>query len=318
MPIYFILRVASILATLLVVAYSPTQKILLNIVYSLALAHYVLAFVYSRRQITDAFRQPYGLVPLLSIVFLGAGLYAGQFSLLFFFGLHHAFNEAFIMRATLSADDPDVKSLRGSAVLVHFLLYLFILRRQAGFTLGSSNPFYTFVTGYGAVSKYLPFILLVGALVASYGVFFYYLYRLRRLLTARTLIENCGLEILGLVVAAASFTVFFSYLYFVLYHVVFWSLFPLPKISAAGKAQLGWYLGLSAACVAAFVVISPIGPVFTSRYAAYLFQKQFILWTYIHITSSFLLSNAHPEWIVNLFRPIKGGAALAEPSTRAA
>ena len=109
-----------------------------------------------------------------------------------------------------------------------------------------------------------------------------------------------------------------SYLYFVLYHVVFWSLFPLPKISAAGKAHLGWYLGLSAACVAAFVAISPIGPVFTSRYAVSIFQRQFILWTYIHITSSFLLSNAHPEWIVNLFRPIKSAAALAEPTTRAA
>jgi hypothetical protein len=318
MPIYFILRVASIFITLAVVAYSPMPRILANIVYSLALAHYVLALIYSRRQIAEAFTRPYGLVPLLSIVLLGAGLYLGQFSLLIFFGLHHAFNEAFIMRATLPSDDADVKSLRGSAVLVNFLLYLFILRGQAGLSFGSSNPFYTFIAGYGGASRYVAVFVLVAALVVSYGVFFFYLYRIRRLLTLRTLIENCGLEILGLVVAAASFTVFFSYLYFVLYHVVFWSLFPLPKMSAAGRTQLGWYLGLSAACVAAFVAISPIGPVFTSRYAANIFQKQFILWTYIHITSSFLLSNAHPEWIVNLFRPVKSAAPLAEPGTRAA
>jgi hypothetical protein len=318
MPIYFILRIASIFISVAIVAYSPMPRILANIVYSLALAHYALAVIYSRRQIGEAFTRPYGLVPLLSIVLLGAGMYLGQFSLLLLFGFHHAFNEAFITRVTLPTDNSDVKSLRGSAVLVHFLLYLFILRGQAGLAYGSSNPFYTFVAGYGAASRYTAFFVLVGALAVSYGVFFYYLYRVRRLLTIRTLIENCGLEILGLAVAAASLTLFFSYLYFVLYHVVFWSLFPLPKIASAGKAQVGWYVGLSAGFMALFVALSPLGPVFSSRYAANFFQKQFILWTYIHITSSFLLSNAHPEWIVNLFRPMKSGAALAEPSTRAA
>jgi hypothetical protein len=34
-----------------------------------------------------------------------------------------------------------------------------------------------------------------------------------------------------------------------------------------------------------------------------LFSKQFTLWSYIHITLSLALSNAHPKWIVDLFRP---------------
>jgi hypothetical protein len=62
------------------------------------------------------------------------------------------------------------------------------------------------------------------------------------------------------------------------------------------------YAGLTVVCLAGFFLLSPIG-LFPTRTGNSVFAQQFILWTYVHITASFFLSNAHPEWIVNLFRP---------------
>lgn len=301
LPVHFLLRLTSLLIVVLIVSRSPNTRTWTNIVYGLALAHYLLALLYSRRQIVETLRRPYGAVPLLSIAILGIGLYLGQFSLLIYFALHHAFNEAFMIRDAAPADDPDVKALRGSAVLVHILLYLFILRRQAAFSFGAGSTMYALISGY-ITTKYLAFYAIGAALTVSYAAFFYYLYRVRRFLTARTFVENCGMELVGLFLVAVSFSVSFSYLHVVLYHVVFWSLYPIPKLWSAGAAKTAGYLILTAAAAAVFLALSPIG-LFTSRAAAGVFQRQFILWTYVHITSSLLLSNAHPEWIVNLFRP---------------
>lgn len=302
MPIYLLFRIASILIVGLIATQSASQKTWISIVYGFGFAHYVMAMIYSKGQLADTVKQPYALVPSFSIVVLGAALYFGQVSLLFYFSLHHAFNEAFILNAGLPRDNSDVKAFRGSAVLVHLFLYFLILRRQASFSFTPSNPLYSLALGLYSGNRYLLPYLAIGGLAISYVIFFYYLSRIRSLMNLRTLIENCGFELLGLIVLAASIQVRFSYLHIVLYHFVFWSLFPLPKMWTLGRADLVRYLGLTIVCTAAFLLLSPIG-LFPSRYATSMFQQQFMLWSYIHITSSFLLSNAHPEWIVNLFRP---------------
>ncbi len=308
MPIYFLLRILTILIVVVSVTTVPTPKAWLAFVYSIALAHYLMALIYSRRQIAEAFRQPHVLLPLFSVAILGTTMYMASFLLIFYFGLHHAFNEAFILRGTIPAEDDNVKAFRGSAVIVHLMLYLFIVRRQAGIVLGPANPLFGLAGGRSGT--YLSLFLLLGALAVAYVFFFYYLYRIRRFLDLKSLIENCGFELVGLVVALVSIQVFFSYLHVVLYHVVFWTLFPLPKIASMGMKQLASYLGLTAVFSAAFLLLSPLG-LFPSRYASALFAQQFYIWTVVHITSSFLLSNAHPEWIVNLFRS-KAPAALAK------
>jgi hypothetical protein len=144
-------------------------------------------------------------------------------------------------------------------------------------------------------------------------VFFFYLYRIRRFLNRRTLIENCGGEIAGLFIAVVSLTVTFSYLHVVLYHVISWTFYPIPKLWAQGARQLAIYVGLTTLSIAGFLLVSPLG-LFTTRYAVMIFQKQFIMWTYMHITASFVLSNAHPDWIVDLFRRKRHAALAASAS----
>lgn len=308
MPIYLLLRILTVLTVVLITVEAPSHRAWLAVIYSIAFGHYLMALIYSRRQIVEALRQPHGLVPMFSAALMGAAVYLSRFSLIFYFGLHHAFNEGFILRGTIPAEDDDVKAFRGSAVVVHLLLYLFILRRQVGVTLGAASPYYG-RTG-GRPGAFLAVAVLAALLALSYGFFFYSLYRIRRFLDRKSLMENCGFELAGLVVAAVSLQFYFSYLHFVLYHILFWTLFPLPRMAALGWKQLGTYVGLTAVFFGGFLLLSPIG-LFPSRYAASIFARQFVIWTVIHITSSFLLSNAHPEWIVNIFRP-KPRAELAK------
>ncbi|HEY1373569.1 MAG TPA: hypothetical protein VGH50_13955 [Candidatus Binatia bacterium] len=301
MPLYLLFRVCSVLLCVLVASQFRHLNNWIFFVYAVTFAHFAVSLIYSRRQVAQAFKQPYGLVPLLSIALITVGLYFGQVSLLYYFALHHAFNEAFILSGTLPSENDDVKAFRGSAVLVHLFLYFFILRGQAGFTLSPWSPIYPLVAGRTGGNRYLLSYLLAGGFAASYAVFFFYLYRIRRFLDRRTLIENCGGEIVGLFIAVVSLSVTFSYLHVVLYHVISWTFYPIPKLWAQGARQLGAYLGLTILSLAGFLLVSPLG-LFSSRYAVMIFQKQFIMWTYIHITASFVLSNAHPDWIVNLFR----------------
>jgi hypothetical protein len=313
LPLYLSFRVASVLLCVLLASGAQNLNNWVFLVYSLTFAHFAVSLVYSRRQVADALRQPYGLVPLVSLALITTALYFGQVSLLYYFAFHHAFNEAFILSGTLPAENDDVKAFRGSAVLVHLFLYFLILRGQAGFTLSPWSPVFPLIAGRTGGNRYLLLYLLAGGFTASYALFFFYLYRIRRLLTRRTLLENCGAEIVGIFIAVVSLSVTFSYLHVVLYHVISWTFYPIPKMWAQSGRQLAAYVGLTVASVAGFLLISPLG-LFPTRYAVAVFQKQFILWTYIHITSSFVLSNAHPDWVVNLFRRRKYSGALERAS----
>jgi hypothetical protein len=50
-----------------------------------------------------------------------------------------------------------------------------------------------------------------------------------------------------------------------------------------------------------FFALSPAGRLGAGH--ASLFVSQFVLWSYVHITASFLVSDAQPGWIVHLTRP---------------
>lgn len=312
MPIYLLLRIASILVVAALAGLSPDRPTWLSLVYSITLAHFLLAFVYSRRQIADALTQPLSLLAILSVALVGGTLYAFRISLVFYFALHHAFNEAYVLKHTTPGDDAAVRAFRGSGVLLHLFLYLFLLRRTASMGPSDLSFLYPLFRRTGGL---LNENLLLAGLAVSYGLFFYYLFRIRRHCSRRVLIENCGLEVLGLGAAAVSFVLPFQFLHIVLYHVVFWSLLPLPKLVARGARGLLPYLGLTAAAVAGFVALSPIG-VPGLRLRPALFQQQFILWSYIHITASLVLSNAHPQWLVDLFRPRRPGPETGRPAVQ--
>src|SRR5437773_2236219 len=101
MPIYFLMRIASILIVLLVATHSPSHITWLALVYSLGFTHYLLTLIYSQRQFAAFATQPFSVIPLFSIIVFGAGLYFFHFPLPLYFAVHHAFNEAYILRHTL-------------------------------------------------------------------------------------------------------------------------------------------------------------------------------------------------------------------------
>lgn len=301
MPVYFLIRIVSIATVLLVAVQSPNDTTWVALVYGFGFAHYLMALIYSKRQLTALASQPLGLVTLLSLVVCGAGLYYVQFPLLVFFALHHAFNEAYILKHTIQSDNHAVRALRVSAVLLHLCLYFFLLRHTPTIGFVDLSVVYASISRGADGAGMVKTKLLLAGLMCSYGLFFYYLYRIRSCLNLRTFIENSALELLALVAIAASFYVNVNPHQIILYHCVFWSLFPVPKIWAAASRELTVYLGLTTLCTTFFLFLSPLS-VAKHGLSAFVFQEQFKLWSYIHLTASFALSNAHPDWITGLFR----------------
>jgi hypothetical protein len=282
MPMIFLIRVACVVTTVFLTAIIHEQATWVSVVYSFGLAHYLISLIYSKNQINELLDQAHALVPLFAVFLLGAALYLSQFALIFYFAFHHAFNEAYVVDRTISAADSSVKAFRGSAVLLHLFIYFFLLRRGIGL-------------------HWTDVSLVLAGLVACAVVFFYYLYRIRSLLNFSNLLENSAFEFLLLLLAGASFFITFTFHQIVLFHFIFWSIFPIPKLLAVGSNAIWRYAGLTAACVAGFFLLSPAG-VFSYPFQGSRFEKQFVFWSYVHITASLALSNAHPRWIIDLFR----------------
>lgn len=72
-------------------------------------------------------------------------------------------------------------------------------------------------------------------------------------------------------------------------------------LRAAGTHKLIEYALLSVAALGLFgaLTLSQLGSKLIPLSVLY---SQFYFWSYVHITASFALSSAHPEWIVRLFR----------------
>ena len=283
MPSVLITRVVGILVVGLTVWAAPSFAFWIGCVFALGLAHYTISVFYSRLQIVDLYRSPQRLIPLLSLGAWGGILFLGSFPLVWFFALHHAFNESYLLRRSVSSGAPGVREFRSVGVLLHVFLYLTLLRHDPAL-------------------QFIPAEFLFAGLGASYVMFALYLSRIRQNLTRSAIVENCGFELLGIAVLVASVFFKFSFLQVVMYHFVFWMLYPLPKLWSSESSELSIYLGMTIVCLSLFVWLSP-----RTANASDMFQttyfEQFTLWSYFHITTSFALSNAHPDWIIRLFRP---------------
>lgn len=307
-----LLHVISIVMTL-VIFQASDLKTWLALVNRLGFAHYLLALVYAKRQFLEVAHQANLFVPLCSVLVLGVGLYVSNVSLLFYFVLHHAFNEIYVLNQTTPVQNEAVRKLRGSAVLLHVLLYLFLLRHVIVPDVGELNPAHLALLQRLGRRGWMNPQLLFAGLAVAYVAFFYYLYRIRSFVDVRIRLDNCAVELFGLVAVVVSFYVQFAFLHLVFYHFAFWALFPAAKMYTQAPRRLLAYIGLTTVSLAGFLLLSPIG-MFSSQLHPTTFQKYFVFFSYLHITASFVLSNAHPQWIVDLFRPRLGGEAAIRHS----
>jgi hypothetical protein len=194
--------------------------------------------------------------------------------------------------------------LRAAAIILHTLLYFTLLRSEF------SQVFLR--RGYidTASDMLQPSFLFFMPLLVAYIAYFVALVRVRKDLDRTSLLELSIVELAGIGLLAASFFTPIRFLDVVCYHFVFWWFFPASKMAQRGPAPVIHYAGWMAALVGATFLLSPaVLPDYPFRDSMYL--RQFLLWSHIHITSSFFLSNAHPEWIRRWFAP---GRAMPAPA----
>lgn len=249
--------------------------------YSLGFAHYLLALRYSAGQIRQIADAPVQLLSLLGLALFGVALYQFDFPLFIYFGLHHALNEAYLRRAAAAA--PAVLSgVDAPAAAFHALAYLAILRWSP--ELAGIDPGWIWV-GFAAATA-----LLARAL-----------WPLRARLPGRQLLALCAPEIAAVALLVLSLFVRVTFLQLVFYHFAIWAVLPVERIRARGAAALGEYGALSVAMLGLFLLLSPLGPPPT-RIGTARFTELFLVASYLHITLSFALSDAHPRWAIRLFR----------------
>ncbi len=273
MPIQLAIRVASLLATAAAwLALEGRGSAFQWMTYSMGFAHYTLAMRYSTRQLAQATSTPAHGLALLGMAFLAASLYLGNASLVIYFGIHHACNEAFSKSPEGARPGP------GAAFFLQAAAYAFVLRREGSF-IGVDTAVFAPV-----------FALAIALYAVSVA-------RAVGFASPTRTANACGPEIAALLLAAASLFVRVEFLQVVLYHFVLWTVLPLGAMRARGRSALTKYVAASVLVVAGFALISPIGPDAT-QISALRFTQLFLLLSYAHITLSFALSDAHPEWLI--------------------
>ncbi|MHC4844643.1 MAG: hypothetical protein ACYTCU_00625 [Planctomycetota bacterium] len=285
MPRHTLFRIAGIALVVCAATLSPDRSTFKAIIFSLGLAHYVTAILYAKRPIRNAWS---GTTPrILLLATVGASLLAFQqgVSLVLLFGLHHAFNEVYVLDRWTNLEPSGagpaggVSRLRTAGVWLNLLAYLVILRK---------NREVEFINDY---------VLYVGLLV-SLVVFARALLALRPSMTPATLLDNCGLELLALVGVGLSFKFQFLFLDIVAFHFCAWLLYPLPAIAKGGSAGVARFYALSVALTLGFLGLSEIGP-----YSQRTFRVWFLVGSYLHIITAVAISSAHPRWIRRWFEP---------------
>jgi len=295
MPTAFLLRCASLaLTAAFCVACRDLPTTFIWATYSLGFAHYFLALRYSTRQVGQVLARTSQVLSLLGVAFLIFALYYDDFPLVAYFGVHHVLNEAYLQRSPAMAA-PAPRRLQAASAAFHAAVYATVLRADPGFA-------------------WVEWAWAVPALVAVTALFVRELTTVRAAAPGARVLDLCGSELAAAVLLAASLFVRVTFLQTVLYHFVLWALLPVDRIRARGGFALAEYAGLSVALVAVAVLLSPLGPS-TTQIGTVTFSRQFLFWSYAHITLSFALSDAHPVWVRRLFR---GAGPAVAPATRAA
>lgn len=280
---YSAIRALSIALVALLFVGAPDRGAWEVIAWSLALGHYALGLVYSRRQILAVAGSPRSLGAFAALGLAGVAVFA-RLPLTVFFGVHHALNEAYMLdRVTEERRRSEVRVLRATGLALHLVLYTFLVRRRP----------------YIAV---LDPLVLPALLVAAYVAFGAALWRARGALARREVLDNVAGEVLGVGMAVASLWIDFTVLHVATYHFVFWVLYPLRSLAPIGGAPLRRYVAATVAVTALVLLVSPLGWE-ALRFSARSYREAFEVLSYVHITLTFALSDANPAWLVAWFRP---------------
>jgi len=272
----------SILLTALLIIIIDDHSSWTALVISFGFTHYLLSFYYASGRIKTLLSSTSLRLPLVSLGLLLLVIYHLEFPLVIFFGLHHAFNEGYLRQYQHRNTDSGDSQLPAFRTLFHIAAYFCILRHE---------PY---------VNE-LPEIILWLTLAISSWL---YLNALRIENNKQGLweaVKESSIEILFLLLVLVSFWINITFLQMVLYHFVLWTLVPIPVLKQQGSFKLAEYGLFTVAGLLLFLSLT-MSYLFSEMWTLSFMLSQFYIWSYVHIASSFALSSAHPNWLVQLFR----------------
>ena len=288
------MRLSAIAITSLLATFVHDITTWQSAVLSIGFGHYLLSAWYARSKFAKVATNWNTAIPMAATVVVGAVLYLGSFPLIIYFAVHHVINEVYLGTESLKQLNANQqRQFRAIAIPLQTLLYFCLLR---------SDPELAYLNGN---------VLLV-SLAIAYVCYFAFLLRLRKYLRGRDLLELATFEIVGLCILAVSFVIEIRFLDIVCYHFVFWWFYPAAKLAAKQGGAVRHYAVQTGLLIGASFLLSPAGLIGDYPFRESVYLKQFILWSHIHITSSFFLSAAHPAWITRWFTP---RTSVARPTT---
>lgn len=266
-------------------------------VTSIGFGHYLLSMWYARGRLSGLGGDWATAVPTLAAVVAGSLVYLAGFPLILYFAAHHVCNETYIVAGASEGLRPSSRRLlRAASIALHGLLYFTLLRSEFGQVLLRRGV----VESLAEIDR--PPLLFFAPLALAYVAYAAVLVRVRRELDRPALLELSIVELAGLALVGVSLVTPIRFLDVVCYHFVFWWFFPASRLARCGAGPVVRYAGWMTVLVGATFLLSPaVLPDYPFRDSIYL--RQFLLWSHIHITSSFFLSSANPQWIRRWFTP---------------
>jgi hypothetical protein len=272
-----------------------------SLFYAILFAHYVFAAYAGRRRFREfAARKGWaaaaalcGLLPVL--------LYLGVPKLIkVYFGFHFASSEAYAMRSSARAgrSEPWERWTRGFQFALTFLAFCLVFR----------------------VRLPVPLSFLQIAAIAAGGAYAVALWFSRARATRAERMADLVPDFTWLAAGLkpASWFLGGNWNAGIFYHLIEWMFLPFLRSEESAFPALSRETAAMAATAAAFFSVSPVvlARFMPEPIASGLWREQAILWGYVHITLSLVVSEANPPWINRLvgqrgFRPA-GSRAEAE------
>ncbi len=259
------------------------------IVLGTGFPHVILGLRYSRRGLSAAMNQMTSKLILLIAVPLGILAITYEWDLLalvFYFGLHHALAETYFEKVKPSVRD---SWKRGLLVVSIFSSYLFATRADIGLS-------YAFNTTMLAIS------LTSSSIYLS-------LNRVKLFDKSKILgyLNNHSWAIIGPSLAIFAIWSPIDWKIIILYHFAFYGLLPLLKkdmVHGAKRKQF-WIEGAvwNGLGLLFFLMLAVVAIKWNKPSVIYIPTQCFLALTYLHITWSFLISPANPEWIKRIVGP---------------
>ncbi len=261
-----------------------------SLFYAFLFSHYLLALGAAGSHIKSLLvdRERYLLLAFLLLLYCGLTLQAIPhlseahiLPLLIYFGIHHVFNDVYVLQGTLkNSSHPDYSFLIAARLALNFSCYLVVFW-QIVFPRGNA-------LALNVQIGYFLLMLSTAALILA-------LYRARNLLDKAAFFDIITFEAIAILVA-----IFFagrvSFLDIIFYHLVFWLMYPVRKNISVQRHLAVKSLLKNVAWTLVFFLATPaarLGIGFSIP--GWLVAANLV--GYFHITSSLVISKLNPRFL---------------------